>query len=143
MSETAINYYNYNLNKSSNKELYISHKRLSYEDFYNPTNIIIDIKERDYAEYLKLIFFNKEYLTLDIKEILNKFKLTKESSIKIISRLLYPSYYFDIYEKLIVNESYLKELKNIVNRIDEYEKYIKKIYTLINQSIELPNIDWL
>ena len=34
-------------------------------------------------------------------------------------------------------------LKDIIKRVEEYEIYIKKIYTLISQSIDLPNIDWL
>ena len=143
MTETAINYYSYNINNEIINELYLVHKRISYEEFNNPINIYIDIKERDYAEYLKMIFITKEYLNIDLNHVLNKFNLTRESSIKIISRLLYPSYYYDIYEHIVLNKELEDRLKDIIKRVEEYENYIKKIHTLISQSIDLPNIDWL
>lgn len=143
MTETAINYYNYNIKEYKKNILYITHKRLSSEDFYNPLNIKLDFKERDYSEYLKILFFAEKYKTEDLKQIIDKFNLQKESAIRIISRLIYPSYYYDIYEKIITKERKEKELKKILNRINEYEEYIKKIYTLIEKNIDLPKIEWL
>lgn len=143
MTETAINYYNYNITEYLNNILYITHKRISYEDFYNPINIKIDYKERDYSEYLKMLFFTEKYKKVDLKLIITQYNLQKEQSIRLISRLMYPSYYYDLYEKIITKSASEKEIRKILERIDEYEEYIKKIYILINKNIDLPNIDWI
>ena len=144
MTETAISYINYNQQNNNNEEYYLSHKRINENDFSNPLNVILDYKERDYAEYLKYLFFSNEYKKVNIEEIIKKYKLTYSGAIKLYSRLLYPEYYYDLYEKIIRKEIKEIELKKILIRIDEYELYLKKIYDILeNNNIVIPQIEWL
>ena len=69
----------------------------------------------------------------------------QNENVKILfARLLYPSYYFDIYEKIIQEEQKEIELINIINRIDEYEEYLSKIYEMIKEDYKDINpIEWI
>lgn len=145
MAETAISYLKYNHIKAENntKDLTICHKRIIPEDFYNPVNLVIDTKERDIGEYLKYIFYNKEYNDQKILHIINSYSFSKDGYYRLYARLLYPSYYFDTYEG-IINENIKEEkLRPIIERIDEYEIFLNKIYNIISKKMEIKKIDWL
>ena len=98
LAENAISYYN-NIDNLSNYRYYISHKVIRFDDtiqvIYNPLNIIFDYKVRDIAEYVKNSFFNNNY---NVMNELNRYLLTNNLSytdvLLLVSRLLYPSFYF-------------------------------------------------
>ncbi len=142
MLENAIAYLNYNLSNDLPK-LYIQHKRVSEKDFYNPLNVKIDSRERDFAEYLKLSFYNNQYNIMEGINLLKKMKFSRDEKIRLIARLLYPSYYFDLYEKLINNEDSEDNLKKVVVKTTEYENYLKQIFDILNTTNDLPYIHWL
>lgn len=142
MAETAINYFKYNINDNQ-KELSISRRRMIKKEYYNPLNIIVDYSIRDIAEYLKEIFWTKAYNNNKIKNVLNKIKNINECKL-LYARLLFPNYYFDQYEKIINNICTQEELKQYINRVDEYEKYLSTIfYILKNNYKNLIEINWL
>lgn len=125
----------------------VSHKRLtvntSLSDFYNPLNFIIDYKIRDMAEYFKtkvmlydeahneIVYFLDNYVTTDIDRIL------------FMIRFFFPSFYFDIYEKVLIEKTSKKKLDDILVNSKKYEMLLKKIYGYVGTYISLPNIDWL
>ena len=49
------------------------------------------------------------------------------------ARLLYPSYYFDLYEKIMNNEVEEDALIDIISLVTEYEIFLKKVYVLISK----------
>lgn len=145
MAETAISYIKYNNLDSTDtaENLVVCHRRVTEEDIYNPLNIVIDSKERDIGEYLKYIFFNKSYDEQKIIDIINNSRCNKNGYHRLYARLLYPSYYFDIYEEIINENVSEDELKKIVDRVDEYEVYLQKIFEIIYQKTEIKKVDWI
>ena len=142
LSETAINLLNYVNYKNIN--YCISHKRIEkIDNLYNPINIIIDNKSRDIAEYIKLKFFSDDLVLEEIIGIINKKIFTKDEIILFLSRLIYPSYYFDIYEKIYKNKEYEKDLNKIIKKNVEYETFLKQIYNKIKLSYTIPQIEFL
>ena len=59
------------------------------------------------------------------------------------ARLLYPTYYFDAYEDIINNNGDENKLISIVNKINEYELFLKKAYFEISKYTNLERIDWI
>ncbi len=114
------------------------HKRVTNKmfDFNNPLNICIDYRVRDISEYIKYMFFyeNKEVFVTNINLNSEEYKL-------LFSRLLFITPYYDIYEKVIDNELEENEIKKITNKLDEYEKYLKKIYLYLKRYINIDTIE--
>ena len=145
MAETAISYINYNVRKEQlhGKEPVICHKRINKADFFNPLNIVIDYKERDISEYLKYIFYTETYKQTDLFHIIKLANCDSIGYYLLYGRLFFPSYYFDVYERIINNRGSEEELKPIILRINEYEQYVKNIYQIINHFQEIKKIEWI
>ena len=149
LSENAITYLNNVTNKLSPEKTDIgvtSHEYLNNTIYslYNPLNIIIDHKSRDLAEYIKLSFFNDNYSIFE--ELDEYFKHNYYSLYGInllISRILYPSFYFKTYEKIINNESNESSILKITSRIKEYEKYLQDIFNYFHKYYNIKDINWL
>ena len=144
MAETAISYIHYNIPEINSQEpLAICHRRINEEEFYNPLNIIIDYKERDLGEYLKYLFWEGNYKEKNISSIIQKAKYNKSGYYRLYGRVLYPSYYFDIYEKIVNEKESEQKLKKILSRINEYEEYLDMIYKEISKVTEIKIVDWI
>ena len=130
------------INNIPKKDLYLclSHRRI--EDIYNPLNLIVDYRVRDVSEYFKKNFFENK----DIVEELNLFLFNNNLSVNellcFLARMLFPTYYFDIYEKIITDKISEEEIKKITIKVDEYEKILKKIYLHLKINSNL-QIFWL
>ena len=139
LSENAILLYNL----IEVKNISIAHKRIHKKerpiDFYNPLNIILDTKSRDLAEYVKTTFFESNHNL--IFDSLQHLKL--EEWPFYFARLLYPSYYFDCLEDIIIHNTDLNCQKKISQKANEYEKNLKQLYTLMQRYINVPTIEWL
>ena len=57
--------------------------------------------------------------------------------------MLYPSFYFDLYEQIIENKLEESKIKEAIKITPIYEKLIKKLYQYLKNIIQLPEIDWL
>lgn len=148
LAENAISYVN-NVNETYQKEFYLtlSHKRIFYPNFklnfYNPLSFIFDLRVRDVASYIKSKFFNQEDAFLELENYLKNVKLSRYEFAMLYARLLYPSYYFDIYERIMNNQAEEKELIKIINLVDEYEIFLKRVYLLITKYIYIEPVDWI
>ncbi|MEG1596795.1 MAG: hypothetical protein RR359_00805 [Bacilli bacterium] len=127
--------------------LTISHKRVSSKykqnDLYNPLNIIIDHKARDIAEYIKSSFYNK---TLNIEELDKMFLEIRLSDLGyhiLFARLLFPSNFFDIYDRIINSQMDIKNINIILENSIEYEELLVDLFYIIKKYTNLKNIDWL
>ncbi len=150
LAENAISYVN-KINKviglSENDNITLAHRRIFYPNtclnFLNPLSFIFDLEVRDIAEALKTNFFNNEDSLLDLITFLRLKKLTAYSYHMLYARLLYPSYYFDIYEDVMNNDGDQEKIIPIINKVPEYEIFLKKAYLEISRYTNLERIDWL
>lgn len=140
LAETAIS-----LIKIINNEsiyLSLSHKRINNVfDLYNPLNLIIDVRIRDICEYFKFCFFENKNIFKELELFLNYNKMSYNESVYFLARMLFPTYYFDLYEKIIANEVKEEEIKKIISKVDKYEKLLKYIY--LNFKNNNLYIEWL
>lgn len=149
MAENAISYYNNLSNKEvDNNSLVISHRIININDtvyaIYDPVNIIIDHKARDIAEYIKYSFFSDN--TNIFKELNVYFKYnyyTKDDVVMLLARVLYPSFYFNMYEDIMINSKEEKIITNITSKLDKYELYLAKVFKYFNNFYNLPVPEWL
>lgn len=146
MAEIAISYL-VNTKLEEKKTIYDkkvpSHNTI-YNSLYDPSNIILDHKARDLSEYIKYSFWNNNP---DIINELNEYFLHNYYSkygIRVLySRILYPSFYFDLYDQIISEKKEEKELNKIISRITEYEKYLYNIYLYLNKFYNIPEIEYI
>ena len=146
MGENAISYL---VNtKTEVKPNYYDKKVLSHNNLYNslfdPLNIILDHKARDLAEYIKLSFFNNNQNIF--KELDEYFYYNHYSfyGMRILfARIIYPSFYFKLYDEILSKKKEEKELNSIIKRIDEYELYLSNIYFYLRKYYDIPMIEWL
>lgn len=141
LAENAISYFN--MLDLSNVSLYISHRRINEENIYNPLELIIDVKVRDIAEYIKYNFFNNDMTINAIKEYLNDLSLENIDYLLLYIRMIYPSYYFDLYEEIINNQKEEKEINRIIDLSGSYENLLFEIYRLFKRRVNIIGIDWI
>lgn len=151
LCENAITYVN-NTNKKYNNikgKVVLSHRRIFYPNYklnyLNPLSFIFDLNVRDIAEYLKAMFFKEERCEVlaDLESYLKVAKLNPYELSMFYARLLYPSYYFDIYEEVMNKERSEEDLIRIIKKNKEYEEFLKKAYLEISKYAQIDKIDWL
>jgi len=126
----------------------ISHRKIKKEDnlncVYDPLNIVIDHKSRDLSEYIKLSFLNNNKNIFKELEIHFSNNYFSQYGIRLLfGRILYPSFYFDMYDEIILNLINESEILNITNRIEEYEEYLRNIYYYLRKYYNIPEVEWL
>ena len=152
LAENAISYVN-NINArfpNVSSAVVLAHRRVFYPNyklnFFNPLSFIFDLEVRDVAEYLKAMFFaiDTEYEALeDLKSYLSIRSLSVYDASMLYARLLYPSYYFDIYEEVMNKERDEEDLVSVIKKADLYEDFLKKAYLEITKYAMIEKIDWL
>ena len=152
LAENAISYVNNVILKYggvSSGRIVLSHRRVFYPNYklnyMNPLSFVFDLEVRDVAEYLKSMFFKQdvEYCLDELKSYLSIRKLNVYEYHMFYARLLYPSYYFDIYDSVMNKNVSEEELVKIVKRSNDYEYFLKKTYLEMSKYVRLDKIDWL
>lgn len=147
MAENAISYFN-SIIIDDNYKYVLSHKIIRLDDsievLYNPMNITFDYKVRDIAEYIKNSFFNNNKNIF--KELLiylhNNYLSLMEVKL-LVSRLLYPSFYFDMYDDILINNKEEKIILEVISKLDDYEEYLSKIISFFKNNYDIDEIEWL
>lgn len=140
--ENAVSYYNDNVNFVMDKVL--CHKRITCDmdllEFLNPMNFVIDYKERDVGDYLKSFVINNNFTFSSLDNYL--YFSDRNRIILLIARILFPSYYFDMYEEIIL-DNYDEE--DLISLIDSRNNVLFLIDYLIQKYINLniPVIGWI
>lgn len=137
LSENAIMAFNM---LNVHEELYISHRRLN--DVFDPTELVIDYKVRDISEYIKNTFFYKEDSYDEIINYIRTLRLEKMDYMLLYIRLLFPSYYFDMYYE-ILNGRLEEDILLITSKASLYEKMLKDVYNIFKTYVNIINISWL
>ena len=147
MAENAISYFN-SIVIDGNYKYVVSHKIIRWDDnvevLYNPLNITFDYRVRDVAEYIKNSFFNNNYNIFN--ELLGYLRSNYLSLMEIkllISRLLYPSFYFDMYEDILIDNKEEKIILEVISRLDDYEEYLSKVIGFFRVNYDIDEIEWL
>ena len=151
LAENAITYINNTLKKyqiSIYEKITLQRKRIIFPNiqlnYFNPLNYIIDIEVRDIASYFKSLFFNSyDDLWIEVNAYLKRKKLSVFGYQLLYARLLYPSYYFDIYEKVMEDQLDEEALIPIINKSVSYELFLNKMYFEISKYAPIEAIDWI
>jgi len=144
LAELSISLIN-NIDLNNTYNCYM-HKRIDNYilNYYCPLNIIIDSRVRDISEYVKNSFFydNKNIIN-DFEIYLKTVKLTNEEYKLLLVRLLFITPYFDLYENIMDETREEKEIKKIIQKLNDYEKFLKKYYKMIYKNINMIEIPFL
>ncbi|MFA5602780.1 MAG: hypothetical protein WDA21_03530 [Bacilli bacterium] len=150
MAENAISYIKYTTIESKTMPLdafVVSHRRIEKDatlyDFYNPLNLIVDHKVRDLSEYIKTSFYENKNIWPELHEYFTHNPFSEYGLRFLFGRLLYPSYYFDIFEKIIDQKMKEEEIIPIINKVSDYEEYLYDIYNYLNTITFIPKVEWL
>lgn len=135
-------------NAETNKNsLVIAHKRIKYTttyfELYNPLNFVVDCKARNISEYLEDLYINDKITIEEIKNYLSYSNLNSNELYLFFVRLFYPSFYFDVYDDIILNQKEDDELKEVIKKIPKYESLLKEMYLFLKNYISLPDIEWI
>lgn len=146
LAETAISLLNY-FSNIPNQPLVVARRRIKSTDtlfdLYNPLNFIMDNRIRDASEYFKQKFFENPYVFDDIKYYLETNSLSNYEMILFFARMLFPTYYFDLYEDILLDGKDEKSLLKVIEKIDDYQMLLQQIYFYLKDKVSLPEIEWL
>ena len=147
LGENAIEYLvdnNFEIN-----DICLSHKRIDINkgsfDFYNPVNFIFDSRVRDFAEYIKNLFFYEKINFEILQNYLNYINFTRNEYILFVSRMLFPTNFFDQVDLILEGKCDEISLKKIVDKTSQYIAFVKNIfiYIIYNKRINIPIIEWI
>lgn len=149
LAENAILYITnaFEENKGISINQVLSHKYVNINmdllDYYNPINFMFDYEVRDLSYYIQSAFFNNIFDLDEFEKYLNYKNFNRFSIELFFGRLLYPSYYFDKVEKIILEEIDEKVLHIYHDKTSEYEDFLYDIYNLLNSKYNIPSVDWI
>lgn len=147
LAENAIEYFNL-IEFNDEEKITASHKLFklnsTVDDLYNPLNVIYDYRVRDVAEYIKLSFFNNSYKIFnELYNYLKNNNLSLNEIKLLVARLLYPSFYFDMYDDILIDNKEEKILLDIIVKLDQYEEYLSQIISFLKRYYDIDEINWL
>ena len=146
LTENAISYL-VNTKREVKKEItdtmVISHNNL-FTSIYDPVNIILDHRGRDVAEYIKLSFYyNNSNIFNELDEYF-KYNYYSVYGIRVLlARILYPSFYFKLYNDIILGKKEENEINTIISRINAYENYLYDVYLYFKKFYDIPIPEWI
>lgn len=133
-------------NEIVDRKLAIEHKRMfpniSNEQFYSPLELIVDDKIRDVCEYFKRKIFNSTCSFEELEYYLN-YEIDQKYYINFYTRLLFPTPFFDLYEKIISGDIEEEKLNILIEKIPVYEFLLRKTYHYMELKVRMPHIEWL
>ncbi len=125
----------------------LSHKRIkctsTFYDLYDPFNLIEDVKVRDSAEYFKSLYIKKGNILMEISMYLRSPSLSNYDRMLFFIRMLFPSFYFDVYEEIMDNQKSDEPLKEIIEKSKNYDQLLREIYNELSNYMTVPYISWL
>lgn len=151
LAENAISYVRNALKVNEEAKLCICHKRIYNDDtlfsLYNPLNYVYDYRVRDICEYVKSAFFenDKRKAYQLVHNYFSYVKLTYKEAMLFYGRLLYPSYFYDVYDDIVNNQKEETAINKIIFKADDFELFLKDVYIYISRYYNnyIPSIDWI
>jgi len=150
LGENAISYINEITSKytpSKEDRVTLAHKRIKVPNYklnyLNPLSFIMDYEVRDLASYIKSAFFSGEDALSYLKELLRIKRFTIYSYGLFYARLLYPTYYFDVYEGIMNGKLEEDDLIPIIEKANAYEEFLENAYYEICKYAPIDRVEWL
>ncbi len=150
LGENAISYVNNtieNYQPSSLDRVCLAHRRIKFPNYqlnyYNPLSFIFDLEVRDIAEYIKSAFFEGEDALSYLRIALKQRRYTLYSLSLLYARLIYPTYYFDLYEAIMNKKEEEEKLVPIIEKAQDYEIFLKEAYLEIRKYGNIEVIEWI
>lgn len=145
LTEIAIYYNNVLKDIYTNSDLIytVCHKKINSPcnplDYYNPLNMLIDIEVRDLAEYFKMSYFNDVLTEYELLNLVDNLKFSEPMANYFFLRLLYPSYFFNLYDGYIENKELNNEIVECIKKSKDFESLLSKVYSRlkINSDIKI------
>lgn len=136
------------LDEVLNEDLYLQHRRIcndsTYYDFFNPLNLIFDTRVRDFCEYYKNNFiYNEHDKILKISNIFENINYTDNEIFLFYVRMFFPTFYFDIYEKIMTSNENEKKLYKVIKKVIDYEYLLFELSDYLGNKILLPDFKWI
>ena len=143
LAENAITYIN-SFNES-NLDISFCHIRASVDplQFYNPFNFIIDYKVRDLSEYVKLKFFTDSISISEIDNYIRHERLNNNDLNYFYARLLFPTYYFDMFENIMDGLVDERTIIDIVKLSKDYEIFLHELAIYLSKFTQIEYIEWI
>lgn len=150
LAENAISYVNNaNLKNREEYKITLAHRRVFYPNYklnyLNPLSFVFDLRVRDIAEYLKSMFF-KEGISYTLEELRTYLKIAHLSLYEcemLYARMLYPTYYFDLYDEVINKGMDEDMLINVIKNSSLFEEFLGCVYIEIKKYADIDRVDWL
>lgn len=149
LAENAIFYVREANGLNENVPRGICHKRINNKwnlfELYHPMNFVYDYRIRDVAEYIKSAFFSGENAYLLIEEYFKNNYIGYKEALLFYGRLLYPSYFFDLYDEIVNNELDESLVEKVVIKSEEYEIFLMNVHLFLMRLYNsyIPGIDWI
>ena len=145
LSENAIVLLNYV--KEKDIRFYMCHRRINHneklDNFFNPINFVVDNLARDVGEYIKVNFFTDGLNLDEIYSYIDKLDFNESECILFFARLIYPSYYFDVYDQIVQGNVSEEKIELYTKKNVSYETFLVKIYNYLRLNFNFPEIEWL
>lgn len=128
LSDLAINYFNEHIRRDL-VPLTLCHKRMSVNldlyGYYSVVDVVFDHYMRDVAEFIKCDIYSDKMLDI------NKYKSIEGSRDihLLISRLLFPTYFFDIFDDYVLNN---KSFDNFYKHFLNLELFEQNLFLVID-----------
>ena len=127
--------------------LCVSHKRIKNKarlrDLYDPLSLVLDVRVRDLSEFYKERFFSNKIEIESLKQMLLSYKLNNSEVIYFLARLIFPSYYFDCYQEIVLGQLEEIQLNRYIHKVEEYQMFLKYVYFYLRQFYDIPEIEWI
>lgn len=150
LAENAISYVNstnMNYKPMPMDKIVLSHRRINYPNyklnFLNPISFIFDLEVRDIASFIKSSFFAGEDALNYLSSVLRVNQFSIYSLQMLYARLIYPTYYFDVYDKVMNQKLEQEKIIPIIEKADDYEKFLKQAYLEISKYAPIERIEWI
>lgn len=149
LAENAILYFNMTMEKFGDLEsnVGIVHNRVKYPcyliDYYNPVNFVIDYSVRDIGEYIKSYIISDDFDFNNVITLVNRMYLNDLMFNLLYARLLYPTFYFDVFDKIILEDGKDSDIVFTLDKIDIYLDTLKRLYDRFNNEYQMFRIEWL
>lgn len=149
LAENAILYFNMTLEKFGDlkKEVGIVHNRVKYPcyliDYYNLLNYVIDYNVRDISEYIKSYVISDDFDVNNVIALISRMNLNDLMFNLLYARLLYPTFYFDVFDKIILEDGKDNDIVFVLNKLNNYLEMLKSVYNGFNSKYDMFRIEWL
>ncbi len=147
MSENAVAIANRLKNNNVSLKRVLEHKRVDYPfnylKYYDPTEMLLDFRIRDYSEYLKSKILKENINIMNEYQYILSVNYTNDEINILLARLLYPSYYFDLLDRWLEKEIDVSELLKFTDVIEKYEQFLKELVSKLSERYSLYIIDWI